>query len=157
MVSYNYDNGTESSCNITEVHLNRLSSSRKFTSPTAAVCPNETVYLRCVSNSIHGLVWHLPSEVGLQSVSYLPGDPVHNIKRVGAILVWLEESQPVLDSYVMIPYPLELGETTLLCESGNVAKSYKPSCKIINHDCPIVIIMTICMTFIGSSRYSLST
>ena len=113
--------------------MNRLSSSRKFTSQTAAVCPNETVYLRCVSNSIHGLEWHLPSEVGLQSVSYLPGDPVHNIERVGPIMIWLEESQPVLRSYVMIPYSPALGETTISCESGKLSKSvqYQQSCKII--------------------------
>ena len=103
--------------------LNRISSSSGKITNQTTVCPNETLFIQCSTKSVLGLVWTLPSKDGLQRISYYHGDPIHISKRVGSIIVWLEDNYRYLTSITMIPYSPKLKETIITCESGRIRKS----------------------------------
>ena len=86
------------------------------------VCPGETVLFHCSTNG-NGLVWKLSHpERESQSediASYFLDDDPHHYYTEGPITAWLDGSEPLLESNVLLHYSPEFHGYNVVCESGS--------------------------------------
>lgn len=93
-------------------------SSTVSNSSRSTVCPGETVFYYCVTNG-NSLQWDLPTASGSDDrVSYFRGDNrAENYIFKGPITVWLDNSEPLLESHVRLPYSRSFDKSEIVCGS----------------------------------------